>query len=387
MPGSGLPDGCSKPSIERVKTTPVLARIKARPILLMLVWMSTALLWGQPDPSENVVLVTFDGLRYQEVFSGLEPGFLDQKQQALKDQYWRSTAVERRRVLLPFFWDRFAPRGIVLGNREGGSQVTVANPHRFSYPGYAELLTGRVLPEIDSNDPVRIPVETILEFARRELSLQREQVAAFASWHVFNWITAQRADSIFSNAGMMPVPDRLAGPDTRLLNRLQREIQSPWDGVRHDAMTFRLALDYLKRHQPRFLYIALDETDEYAHAGQYDRYIRSIRQGDAYLEELWNTLQSLPGYRGRTTLIVTSDHGRGRLSDDWSSHGRDVRGAEFIWLAMVGPETPARGEVAGSETVQQRDIAATILRALGLDYRKYHSQAGPPIAAAFRPGD
>jgi hypothetical protein len=69
---------------------------------------------------------------------------------------------------------------------------------------------------------------------------------------------------------------------------------------------------------------------------------------------------------------------------DWVDHGEEVPGSEDIWIAVVGPDTPARGEVAPHPTVHQADVAATLLRLLGLDDRKFNPAAGPPIPAAFK---
>ena len=100
---------------------------------------------------------------------------------------------------MPFFWRVLAPGGVVLESRIG-------NPHRNSYPGYAELLTGRVVEDVTGNVAVQNPVETVLEIARRELSLPRMGVAAFTSWGHFPYIVESRRGTIFVNAGYADVP-------------------------------------------------------------------------------------------------------------------------------------------------------------------------------------
>lgn len=334
--------------------------------------------------TENVILITADGLRHEELFAGMDENLLAEDNVELKTQYWRTTDKERRRALMPFFWDTLAPEGIVLGNRAGGSEVKVANPYWFSYPGYAEILTGQVLEEVTSNDSVRISRETVLEFVKRQLQLQTSQVASFASWSVFNFITAHREGAIFSNAGYQDVPERWSTSRLLELNQLQKEMLTPWKDVRHDAITFWMALEYLKTHRPRLLYLALGETDDWAHDGRYDRVLEIIREFDRYLEILWQTLQSIQQYREKTTLVITSDHGRGPGREDWTSHGKKIPGAEYIWLAVVGPDTPNRGEVSPSPTFYQKQVAATVLRFLGLHQEDFDSQAAPPVPLAFQ---
>ena len=141
-----------------------------------------------------------------------------------------------------------------------------------------------------------------------------------------------------------------------------------------------MALEYMRSVKPRVLYVSFDETDDWAHDHRYDRVLDSIAEFDGFLERLWNQIESTKEYRGRTTLIITSDHGRGSTLADWSDHGRRVEGADKIWLAVIGPDTRA----AEVETpIEQRDIAPTIIRLMGLDPANYKGVAGKPIAAAL----
>ena len=102
---------------------------------------------------------------------------------------------------MPFFWGTLAKQGVVLGNQKLNSVVKVQNRHHFSYPGYAEILTGQPQPEVNSNDPIRIKVPTALDFARQKLNLDNKGVAAFASWNIFNYFVTHEEDSFYVNAG------------------------------------------------------------------------------------------------------------------------------------------------------------------------------------------
>ena len=96
------------------------------------------------------------------------------------------------------------------------------------------------------------------------------------------------------------------------------------------------------------LYIGMGETDEFGHGGRYDHYLHSAHAVDENLRTLWNTVQSLPEYRNKTTMIVTTDHGRGNAPDEWKSHGEKIGGSDRIWIAIIGPDTPALGNVSTS---------------------------------------
>ena len=82
-------------------------------------------------------------------------------------------------------------------------------------------------------------------------------------------------------------------------------------------------------------------------------------------------------------MIVTTDHGRGDTDADWTDHGSDVNGAEFVWLAAIGPDTPALGEQDHGPDLTQGQVASTVATLLGLDYRSAAPKAAPPILELF----
>jgi hypothetical protein len=353
---------------------------------VLAVWSIASTATSQSRTTEYVFLVTADGLRRQELLTGVDAGLMTEGSaeqsgieslEPLRRELWSEDAVERREKLMPFFWRELAREGVVLG------QARVKNPHHFSYPGYAEILNGQPLEAVDSNDPVFSPRETLLEYVKRKRGLSLHQVAAFASWSVFNWITMREDGAIFCNAGYEGlVAPRLTG-ELRVLDRLQFEMRTPWDTVRHDSVTLGLALGYVEAHRPTLFYLSLGEMDDWAHERRYDRTVQSIRDFDGALRDLWTYLQSTEPYRGRTTLVVTTDHGRGRNPEDWTSHGEDVPGSDEIWIGVFGPDTPQVGEARAVENVYQSNVAATVLTLLGLDYRDFNPEADGPIAEAL----
>src|ERR1700759_4379842 len=69
----------------------------------------------------NVILITLDGFRWQELFEGPDSILLLNKR-ATKDErvaalYWNSKPGERRRMLMPFMWSEIASNGQLIGNR------------------------------------------------------------------------------------------------------------------------------------------------------------------------------------------------------------------------------------------------------------------------------
>jgi hypothetical protein len=364
--------------------------MRIRALLLALIGL---LAWppalsAQARRTENVVLVTLDGARWQDVFTGMDESLLQASRPAGADvrilpeykQFSGRDAAERRERLMPFLWRTLlVDHGFIAGDRTAGSFVSVTNGHRFSYPGYSEILTGQAHDDvIKSNDAIRNPFPSVLQFVRRKLQLSPAHVATFGSWGVFRAIVESEEGATMVNAGVQAYAS--PSPDMSSLSALQSETPTPWDNLRHDAYTFRFAMDYLKRVHPRLLYIAFDETDDWAHDGKYDLVLRALHRTDAYLKVLWEALQADPQYRDKTTVIVTTDHGRGPIAGgEWRKHGKDVVGADEIWLALASPDTPRRGRWLNHQPLFQNQIAATIAAALGLDYREQNPQAGEAL--------
>ena len=192
-------------------------------------------------------------------------------------------------------------------------------------------------------------------------------MAAFGSWDVFPYIINEARSGIPVNAGFRTASGNDLTERERFLNELQPEIPGPWTDVRLDAFTHHYAFEYLKKYHPRLLYIAYGETDDFAHGEHYDAYLTSANRTDAFIEALWNWAQSNEAYRGTTTLLIATDHGRGS-GDAWTGHGSDVEGSGAIWIAALGPDTPPRGEVASERPYYQNQIAATTAALLGLTY-------------------
>ncbi|MGX9718522.1 alkaline phosphatase family protein [Stenotrophomonas acidaminiphila] len=336
----------------------------------------------------NVVVVTLDGVRVQEIFGGMDVDIAraagDEGGDAGQfDRYRGDSAVQRRERLMPFFWGTLMrEHGWIAGNAALGSRVQLGNRMRFSYPGYAELLTG--VPRDDSvtsNAAIQSPHPTVLEFVREQLRLPRAKVAAFGSWDRFAGIPEHTPGSITVNAGFMPFVD--SDPGIQRLDAIQTQART-WRHERFDAFTAAFALRYLERERPRLLYVGLGDTDEWAHAGRYIDTLEGLALADRFLQALWQWLQSQPDYRDNTVLVIATDHGRGRSVRDWSDHGPQVEGAQDVWLAMAGPGQARRGELRQAPELRQGQIAASIAALFGLDFRRLEPEAGEPVQETLR---
>ncbi|MEO6546365.1 MAG: alkaline phosphatase family protein [Ferruginibacter sp.] len=334
--------------------------------------------------TENVIIVTLDGMRWQEVFGGADKALLLNKKftrdsSGTNSKFWSEAADERRKKLFPFFWNTIAREGQLYGNRWLGNNVNNANPYFFSYPGYNEIFTGYPDTLVNSNDKNWNKNTNVLEFINSQKKFEGK-VAAFSTWDVFPYILNTQRSKLFVNADVDTLKFNNAA--LRLINDMQLLTTRPI-GVRPDVFTYFAAREYMKAYQPKVLYIAFDETDDFAHAGEYDQYLKSAYAEDAMIGDLWNYIQSSSTYKNKTTLIVTCDHGRGdAIKDNWQHHGAKIEDAGQIWIAAIGPDTAPNGEIKTAGTLYQKQLAATFAQLLNFTFTGNHPIA-PPIKTIY----
>src|SRR3982751_232524 len=101
---------------------------------------------GFAQTVDNIIIITTDGFRWQEVFKGMDSAiannsrFNEGDSSYIFEKYWSENESERRKKLLPFLWSVIETRGQIFGNRTLGNKVNNANPFWFSYPGYSEIM-------------------------------------------------------------------------------------------------------------------------------------------------------------------------------------------------------------------------------------------------------
>jgi hypothetical protein len=334
----------------------------------------------QTTRARNVVIVTIDGFRWQELFSGAERTLFRTTASGeptdTERRFWRDTPAARRAVLMPFFWSVIAARGQVFGDPSRKSLSRVTNGLWFSYPGYNEMLSGAADPRIDSNDKVPNPNVTVLEWLNRRPGFEG-RVAAFGAWDVLPSIVNTERSRVPVGFGFAPVLKPTTDRE-REINQLAADLPAYWRYGTFDAPVVYAVLEHLKTRKPRVLYLMLGEGDEWAHEGRYDLYLDATRRADRFIERIWTTLQSIPEYRGTTSLLVTTDHGRGATTKDWIDHGREVPAAENTWMAALGSGVPALGVRKGL-TVTTSQLAATIAALVGEDFRTASPPPAPPL--------
>jgi len=150
--------------------------------------------------------------------------------------------------------------------------------------------------------------------------------------------------------------------------------------------TFYHAFEYLRMQRPKVLFLSVDGTDDHSHSGRYGEYLIYANKADQMIEEMWNWLQSQDDYNDKTTLIITTDHGRGKGSNrSWKTHGRWALGSNQIWMAVLGPDTPPLGEMKTNARYYQKQIAKTVASFLGMGYNNSRREVGEIIRPMLHP--
>jgi Metalloenzyme superfamily len=336
--------------------------------------------------AENIIIVTLDGMRWQEVFKGADPLIAADKTFNQKDSayifstYIPPDGLARRKALFPFLWTVLAQQGQLYGNRTVGNKVDNANPFWFSYPGYNEILTGFADTAVNSNEYPNNPNTTLFDFLQGQKKFAG-RVAAFGAWEAFNRIFNEPRSGFGVFAAFDAFGAKQPTVKEQLLNSMLAASFKPFGaGECLDMFTHFGALEYLREKKPRALFIGYGETDEWAHAGRYKDYLDAAHQIDQWLQEIWSFVQADEQYKNKTVMLVTVDHGRGDIKKlSWTDHGAEIPDAHEIWFGLIGAGVPAKGEQTAAMQLYQQQFAQTMAHLLGLNFTANH-----PIGEAIK---
>jgi len=337
--------------------------------------------FSQNHKTENLIVVVLDGMRWQEVFTGADSVLMNnavftKDKENVSKKFWDNDVNIRRKKLFPFLWETVAQQGQIYGNRLAGCTVNVSNPFQLTYPGFSEMLTGYADPAIISNKSVTGQSDNVLEFINSKEGFNRK-VAVFATSDLFPYLLNGPKSKLYINADTDTFS--FTGGSFKLLNKMQQLSYKPTT-ERPDLLTYFDAIEYCKMYRPRVLYLALGETDAYAHQGNYEQYLETAFAEDRMIKELWQMIQALPQYKNKTAIIITCDHGRGdSIKEQWTKHGPDIKDSGEIWIAAMGPGIQAKGEIHVAMQLYQAQLAATIAGILGYDFKPKTHQAFPVI--------
>ncbi len=330
--------------------------------------------FSQNAKNRKIIVITTDGFRWQDLFNGLDTAILNNKNYHNGDSlntvkiFGGPTAEESRKKILPFFWSTIAEKGQIHGNRKKGSLVDNSNPYWFSYPGYSEILTGQVDTAVNSNEYKPNPNTNFFEYLNT-LPFYKNKVIAFGAWDAFKRIlNEKRAGFPVVNGNHMD-SFLLADPQFKLMADLMKDSYHPFGEETLDGFIKHMSLLYLKKYKPNAMYVSYGDTDELAHAGNYPEYLKAAHRFDAFVKSIYDFVNSDPDYKENTTILITTDHGRGdAIKTQWTSHGQDVNDSYQIWYVMIGAGVDPIGEVKYKEQVYQKELIHKLSKISNLNF-------------------
>lgn len=330
---------------------------------------------SQTQTTENLIVITLDGLRWQEVF----------EDEDVFDRDYLSTI------------------GNLYGNRNLGNKVNVANPTNVSYPGYHEIFTGNTT-GIYNNVRENSPHKSVIEFINEQEGYQDRNVSLVTNNYLPIYLY-RASDTV--NGGMFPmfstsgvfengnvyVPDLATLFDSEtieneevvyLLQKSLREQEFLRPYIHNygtgeitqnvELLEYVVGRNIMELLEPKVMHFYFSYTDTYAHQWKWDDYTNAAKNVGVYIKDLVSFVDNHPQYAGNTTILITTDHGRG--SSAWGSHSRNTEGADETWFIVISPYTN-KGIVAENKQYYNEQLAQTMAGFLGFTYEADHEIAEP----------
>ncbi|MEW6357043.1 MAG: alkaline phosphatase family protein [Planctomycetota bacterium] len=293
--------------------------------------------------TENVIVVVLSGLRYSEAFGDREAHFMPRLCEELRQL---GTTYEN------FYNDHLTE----------------------TYPAHCAIVTGAWVDHLPSNGSLRPDKPTIFERhkaigngaspiahdpGRAVLVCGQGQIAGIgyssaqepycgaefgatlhAPWHLENFPSEEARQAVMRNPALCSTSDAVTW---NTMKRIMRDVS------------------------PSLLFVSFGEMDALAHTGQWWRYARAVRKLDEICWMIWREIQVSPFYKDRTTLMITTDHGRHDLyHGGFAGHGCYCEGCQHCVFLAIGPDIRPNHSVV-TERWTLIDIAPTIADLLGFE--------------------
>jgi hypothetical protein len=314
--------------------------------------------------------MAIDGVRWQEVFQGVDPAV---------ERRFGPAGVRARdpQELLPNLYRLAHADGILIG--DDSDPMFASSPSTVSLPGYSEIFSGRT-PTCDNNECPATGDPTLLD--NWVENRRADRLMLISSWSRIPRVAARDTSRIMVSAGRTDLTrPEFIYEDDELCSQFYRGNRSdPWPGTdsyRPDRYTSSIALRVLTVQQPNFLFVGLGDTDEFAHRGDYASYVGSLRRADVTIGLVSDWLTSQRAQGRRAMLIVTADHGR---SAAFQHHGGTPEAAR-VWALLSG-FGPLRHRNSIART-RLADLAPTIREQFNLP-KDDDNRAGESLLAGLQ---
>ena len=365
-----------------------MKNMKKTYFMLLLSCLFTLTTQAKKENDPRLIIITFDGLRWQELFTGADSSLVGnktfvEKPEVLRSKYWRESQDERRKLLMPFTWSYIKDNGFMVGNRNIGSQMQVANKKNYSYPGYSENFCGYPDDErVDSNDPIPNHNRSVFEVANQD-PRYHNNLMVYGSWESIRYAVNNERGGFKASASYEKNVSSKQDATMQLLDEMLDGMPHIWGEERFDAFTYAYALQTLKNDHPKVMWISFGDTDEWAHDGRYDFYLDAINGTDKFIKRIVETCEADPFYKGKTTYMLTCDHGRG-YAKAFTSHGARTKGSQNTWFMVFGKGIEPLGETSSNGPFYNQQVAATVANVLGIDFTPDNGVKQQPIDPHYK---
>lgn len=287
---------------------------------------------SQTFETEYVVLVCVDGIRNSEGLKSAEATPLGE--------------FPAQHPYMPRLWSEIAPFATHYLNCKNVEMT-------FTTPGFNTILSGtwQAGPNRSRRDDGgffdnRSHEPTVFEYF--------SQAKSGTSWAVIN-----KKNTLLSDFSLHPLYGHNANTNVVFID--------PGRGASRyvsDAEVYAEAVRVVDEEQPKFLFVNFGSVDLGGHSRAFSIYTEAIRNADIHVADLWAHIQAHPLYQGKTTMILTTDHGRHTdHRGGFTGHGGMCDGCRDLFSLVIGPDTP-EGLVVNRRTYQT-DFAPTVGRLLG----------------------
>jgi hypothetical protein len=358
--------------------------LAAAAALLVEQWAATRAISQSPTPAADrkIVLVTCGGMRREETFSDTGYGFIphlyrDLFPQSLFFPYLHNNGVTSHyntiSSVLTGNWQRVDDWGMTspasptlfeylrktLRLRRDQAWLISSNKALTSRIGASSVSTYG--PAFGANVifPKQLLINAVVHAAaegRAVRSADRSTVAP----EIESILNSDNYDGLGWSVG-----DDSATLDRITLGTMQQAIDNlvhtsaPASG---DEFTYLVAVEVMRRFSPSLMAITFSDM-EVAHFGSYSLHLAGISTIDRLAYELWNQLQTLPGYKGKTTLFILPEFGRdydGSNTNGFFNHRQSGDSTRVTWMMCLG-DAIRKAQVL-EDPVAHTDICPTIAR-------------------------
>lgn len=278
-----------------------------------------------PKPAyktQNAVIIIMDGARYSETWG------------------------DSTHANIPHIYQEIAPAGTVnTGFYNDGPTYTLAGHSALATGYYAEI----------NNSGKEFPAHpSIFQAFNKQ----------YPSGESLSWVVASKDKiSILSDCS-----------DTAWQHKWRPDFdcgkngKGTGSGYRNDSLTCLKASEILKTKHPRLMLINFEEPDGSGHSGKWEDYRAAIKKTDAYIDQIWDLLQTEKFYKNHTAIFITNDHGRhlNNVEEGFKNHGCSCDGCRHVFFIATGPDF--RKHAVINHHYDLVDIPATIATLLGVPF-------------------